>query len=368
MAAPFELRPAQTIAVIADGDVCRVVDELDLWDSWPIQHVDGSTALIDGREYWMALTAPIGPDAEARHHHARIRLLERTGANWRDCGDLLPDGMSPGSREWSGSAIYHAPDRSVTLYFTATGYRDEETLTFSQRIFKTVGTVSTGDAQPKINGWSEPEEALRADDDIYMHVDQAVGAPGKIKAFRDPSYFRDPSDNQEYLLFTGSLKHSNSDFNGVVGIAKADGNTLGEWSLLPPLVTADKLNNELERPHLIARDGCYYLFWSTHSATFAPDGPIGPTGLYGMVADHPLGPYRPLNGTGLVAANPPTEPSQGYSWLVLDNLEVTSFVDYWGLNGRSIEDNSALARKHFGGAFAPFFKLTLNGDSTEIVQ
>ena len=366
-AAPARLSSAHTITQISNGDISKAVDKIDLWDSWPIQNADGSTARIAGREFWMALAAPYHPDTKYRHHHARIRLLERQSAGWVDHGNLLPDGFSPGSREWAGSAVYDDAAEMLTLYFTAAGRRGEEAPTFEQRIFMTAGDVSlNGDAL--FSNWSELVEVLQADDDIYLKVDQTEGEPGKIKAFRDPAFFKDPEDGQEYLLFTGSLKQSESDFNGAIGIAKASANGALSWSLLPPLITADHLNNELERPHVIARDGLYYLFWSTQSTTFAPDGPVGPNGLYGMVADHLRGPYRPLNGTGLVAANPPEEPLQAYSWLVLDNLEVASFIDYWGLKGQSVDDNPELARAQFGGTFAPFFKLKLDGDCAEIIR
>lgn len=365
--APKELGASQTIPLIEYGDVKRAIEGIDLWDSWPVQNADGSIARINGREFWMALAAPYSPDTKFRHHHARIRLLERDGADWIDCGNVLPDGFSPGSREWAGSAIYDSADGSVTVYFTAAGRRGEDSPTFEQRIFKTIGKFSVGREGSFITDWSEPDEILVPNNDVYLKVDQADGEPGKIKAFRDPAYFKDPADGQEYLLFTGSLKHSKSEFNGAIGIAKASANGASAWLLLAPLVTADHLNNELERPQIIVRNGLYYLFWSTQSSTFAPDGPVGPNGLYGMVAESVLGPYRPLNGAGLVAANPPAEPLQAYSWLVLDTLEVASFIDYWGLKGRSVEDDPELARQQFGGTFAPFFKLSLNGDSSEIV-
>ncbi len=71
----------------------------------------------------------------------------------------------------------------------------------------------------------------------------------------------------------------------------------------------------------------------------------GPTGLYGMVAPSLHGPYEPLNGTGLVIANPAAEPRQGYCWQVLDTLEVISFVDHWGLHGRDIFAEPDLQRQ-----------------------
>jgi levansucrase len=82
-----------------------------------------------------------------------------------------------------------------------------------------------------------------------------------------------------------------------------------------------------------------------------------PNGLYGMVADHLFGPYRPLNGSGLVLANPAQAPTQAYSWFVSADLIVASFVDAWGEVGKAAQDDL-----QFGGVPAPLLKLRVDGD------
>jgi levansucrase len=191
-----------------------------------------------------------------------------------------------------------------------------------------------------------------------MPADQDTGAPGFIKAFRDPFYFRHPESGQAYLLFTASLAHSATDFNDCIGIARQDGDT---WTLLDPLVSADGVNNELERPHAVVRDGQFYLFFSTQGRTFHPDV-TGPTGLYGFVGPDLLGPYGPLNGSGLVLRNPPAEPFQAYSWLVLNDLRTVSFVVSYTLHGRSPDDLGPEERGHFGGTAAPVLHLSVDGE------
>jgi levansucrase len=101
--------------------------------------------------------------------------------------------------------------------------------------------------------------------------------------------------------------------------------------------------------------------------TFAPDVAAGPNGLYGAVASAFLGPYTPLNGHGLVCANPASEPTQAYSWWVQGDLSVVSFVDYWGMNGRSLANHPELTRSQFGGVPAPRLKLHLDGETASIV-
>lgn len=338
-------------------------DGLDVWDSWPLQLPDGTTADFDGWAVWMMLASPILPNPGARHDIARIRLITRRGSEWRDCGDLLPDSFSPGSREWAGSALFDNAAQRMTLFFTATGRPGEDVPTYEQRLFQTTGRLNVAGGYATTTDWTTPVESFASDDMNYVRVNQSVGQPGHIKAFRDPAHFRDPKDNRDYLVFTGSLKNTDSNYNGVVGIACSDPDAgADKWTLFPPLISGNQLNNELERPHIIFRDGHYYLFWSTQTYVFSPDGPKGPNGLYGMVAPDLLGPYRPLNGTGLVAQNPSAEPLQTYSWWVMSDFQVASFVDYWGMGGAHIDDHPERVRSHFGGVPTPFFKIAVDGD------
>ena len=354
--------PVPTIPVIAASDVRPLISGIDLWDSWPIQTRDGRTADFDGAVLWMMLSSPALPDPALRHGEARIRLIAQVGVEWIDCGNMLPDGLAPGTREWAGSAIYDEEGRTVKLYFTATG-RPGEPFSFEQRLFESTGTLRA-DARA-IENWMAPKPIVASDNHHYVDTRAHQGVPGLIKGFRDPGYFCDPADGSEYLVFTGSDGINDHSYNGVVGLIAKNGDG---WVLEPPIYSALGVCNELERPHLIARDGLYYLFWSTQRHVFDPAGPSGPNGLYGAVATSLHGPYRPLNGTGLVAANPPSEPTQGYSWLVLDTLDVVSFVDYWGMGGRTLAEQPDPVRSNFGGTAAPVFRIAVDGDATRIVS
>jgi levansucrase len=352
---------ASSIApLIAEGDFARVADDIDIWDAWPVQSEEGHPARIaDGATLWMALAAPRFSDPDARHDHARIHLLERTGSQWRHLGPVMPDGFSPGSREWSGSAVLAPDGVSLTLYFTATGRRGEATPTFVQRQFLARATLQFDTGVRAFGDWRDLTEIVRRDPARYMATDSGIGAPGTIKAFRDPAFFQDPRDGQRYLFFAASQARSPSDFNGVIGWALEQ--APGRWAILPPLVSADGLNNELERPHVVFHRDAYYLFWSTQRHVFDPAGPAGPTGLYGMMSDRLGSGWRPLNGTGLVFANPPDAPAQAYSWLVLPDRSVTSFVDDWGPVGGG-------RPRRFGASFAPDLQLELDGAAARLAR
>ena len=348
---------AARLPVILAKDVVAIDPARDLWDMWPIARRDGTTATIDGRQYWFFLAVPHAPDPEARHDVARIRLYSIGADGWRDHGNAFPDGFTPGTREWSGSAWLHEDGETLTMHFTAAGAAGGGPR-FMQRLFETTGRLVDG----RVTDWGEPIETVRADGHWYAPTEQDAPVDDRIKGVRDPGYFHDPVTAREHLLFTGSAAGEADVHDGVIGLATRDG--LG-WAVEAPLVSAIGVNNELERPHIVVRDGLYYLFWSTQAKRFAA-GIGAPTGLYGMVADDLRGPWRPLNGSGLVAANPVEEPSQAYCWWVTGEGDVLSFVDYWGLKDVARGTDAAFRRAHFGGTAAPFFRLNLKGDTARI--
>jgi len=349
--------PDHTAPLIGPDDFKRVSPRFDVWDAWPIQNRDGSpTAFEGGVTLWMALTAPHREDPDERHGVARIHLFRRNSAGWHHLGPVLPQEFSPGSREWSGSAVLDADRRGLTLYFTATGHSGEAEPTFAQRLFSARATLIGHAQEFQLGDWRELTEFVRRDPTWYMASDAGTGKVGTIKAFRDPGYFYDPVSGQHYVFFAASLANSQSAFNGVIGAAVSGDGTPDSWATLPPILSADTLNNELERPHALFCNGLYYLFWSTQAHVFNPDGPTGPTGLYGMVSEQLDCGWRPLNGSGLVFANPRQAPAQAYSWLVLPGLSVISFVDNWG-------QTADIKPRRFGASFSPELRLKLDGAS-----
>lgn len=351
------------IALITAADVQPVLPGYDLWDLWPVQNEDGATTAFDGGPLWMILSAPFAEDPNARHGVARIRLMQERSDGWRDLGPFMPEGLCPGQREWAGTALYDPQKRRVTLYYTVAGRRSDQTVRFEQRLFEVSATLDLDDGQFTRRDWHAPHEIIIADNDHYMRVDGSESVPGFIKGFRDPAHFRDPADGARYMVFTASKPESWHNHNGVIGLAVRTHD--GLWQTLPPLLDADGLNNELERPHLVFAHGQYYLFWSTQRHMFADEAHASPTGLYGAVASSMLGPYEILNGSGLVAANPESEPRQTYSWWVDQDLNVSGFVDHWGLNGRP-HDSPETARAQFGGVPAPRFALLLTSKMAKI--
>lgn len=364
--AAITLAPMPEAPLIEDAD--PLFPEYDLWDLWPLQMPDGSMAQVRNGTLWMVLSAPRHPDPNKRHDIARTRMVFHGPGGWQDCGLLFPDDLNPGSREWSGSACYDPSTGSVTSYFTAAGHRGEPARSFEQRLFQATGTLDLSKDLPQVVSWNSARPLVLNDGTYYIDVAKNQGVPGSIRGFRDPYWFCDPLDGRAYILFTGSKPNGAPDCNGVIGIAsEADGLGQPTFELMPPIVSADGVVNEMERPHMLVRDGLYYLFWSSQQSVFAAGGPTGPTGLYGMVGSSVTGPFEPLNGTGLVIANPAQEPRQAYCWQVLDSLEVVSFIDHWGLKGSDPLVNPTLNRAQFGGTIAPMLKIEITRNTTRLL-
>ena len=362
-------RADTTAPLIRASDVIRILPGYDLWDLWPLREPDGAVSSIANGELWIALSAPATAPPDARHDVARLCLLARREGRWSDLGSVFPDGASLGSREWAGSAVHGPGGDSVTVFYTAAGRRGEQRRTFAQRIAQATGHLVVADPTIELTDWGEHRESVQPDETLYVRAEEEHGEPGFIKAFRDPFFFRDPASGRDHLLFTGSLAGAKTEFNGAVGLAEALDDRWSRWSLRPPLLHADGVNNELERPHIVVHEGQYHLFFSTQRRTFHP-AVSAPTGLYGFVGPSLLGPYEPINESGLVLQNPPEEPFQAYSWLVLNDLRAVSFVDFHSLRGRHPDDldfRSDEDRRRFGGTIAPILQLGLDASRAWIV-
>lgn len=343
-------------AIIEAENAMPMSPDLDVWDAWPLADPSGHPVAWRGGEIWFALAVVRADDPEQRHHLARIHHFHRIGDAFTHLGQTLPEDISPGARQWSGSARWE--DGKVTLYFTATGHKGDASLSYYQRLFLTHAALPE---DGEFGTWSQPVEFLQADSHFYQPANENEGEPGKIKAFRDPSHYRG-QDGQDYVLFSGSSGTNPSLYDGVIGAAIAQG---GKYQLLPPLIDAAGACNELERAHIVDHKGLLYLFWSSQGGVFSP-GVSAPTGLYGAVAETIEGPWTFLNGHGLVVANPGEQPTQAYSWWVLPDLSVTSFVDYWGPEDNSRPEQE-MRRARFGGTFAPFIQIELDGATSRVV-
>ncbi|MBC2582621.1 glycoside hydrolase family 68 protein [Clostridium sp. DJ247] len=127
----------------------------------------------------------------------------------------------------------------------------------------------------------------------------------------------------------------------------------------------------VKRPHFVFKDNLYYLFIDTHVSKFAP-GVTGPDGLYGFVSNSLTGNYTPLNNGGLVVTNPISDAFQAYSWVVLQNATIISFINFFDLGGLTEVDIGSRPESfqfsHFSGTLAPTLQISISGDRTKLIN
>jgi levansucrase len=231
-------------------------------------------------------------------------------------------------------------------------------------------------------GFRNHEIIAEADGELYQTMEQSQAGP-IIYAFRDPFAFRNPDDDKTYILFEGNtagvageyecqardLGHlppghtvpaDSRFYTGNIGLMEATNSNLRRWQLLPPILSANCVNQQTERPHLVFRDGRVLLFTISHTFTFAP-GLTGPDGVYGFVGDSVRSDYRPLNASALVLGNPPEQPLQQYSHYVMPNLLVESFID-------TIFTQPNQQAPVYGGTLAPTLRLAVEDQNTYVVE
>jgi levansucrase len=370
-------RSEETVKPIIYPSSEKVSSDVHIWDTWLLRDPDGSIANVNGYRVIFSLTAPSDLLPGKRHDTASIRYFYSTdGRNWTDGGHVFAGSEPFGSRQWAGCAMYD-PDGAggdVSLYYTAAGERDEAELSYGQRIALATGGTLRADGDLVIEGPWNHEILLDPDGEYYETEEQSREM---IYTFRDPWFFRDPTDGETYLLFEANVPvPEGSDlcdgdaeqqgFNGCVGVARSPTDDPTRFELRPPLLHGVGVNQELERPHIVVRDGRYYLFISSHMHTFAP-GLDGVDAMYGFVADDFRGDYEPLNGSGLVLTNPGNASFQAYSWLAFEHEEeilVTSFFNFYDFNRPSLDDIALLPEeeqfRRFGGTLAPTVRLGLD--------
>lgn len=374
----------KTTAPKIDLDFDLVAPDQWVWDTWPLQNRDGSMAIVNGYRVAFALVAPRSLGWGERHTEARIGMFySKNGKDWTYAGIPYDYNKALGHMQWAGTAMLD-DNGKVHLFYTATGEKDNWDNNgwdkrAVQRIAKTTFDIHTDKNGVHLTNEGKHQVILEADGKYYETLAQANSPI--ITAFRDPFFFQDPNTGKEYIIFEGQagsdrdfLKPENIGdeeyrkthsvpqgaelYNGNIGIAEVLDKDVTKLKLLPPLLESVGTNHQMERPHVVVNGDDYYLFTISHTFTYAP-GLTGPDGVYGFVGKGLFGVHKPMNESGLVIANPKENPYQAYSWMVLPDQQVISFIN---------EPKDENGNVKFGGTFAPTLKLKLNGDKSEVVK
>lgn len=356
------------------------------WDTWPLTGLDTKPLKYQGWHVIFSLVAQRSKVGYGdRHWAARIGYYySRDGHAWKYGGQLMPEGWGIGCMEWAGSTVHTGGSTIKAVYTTVGEQRGPACPTAppydtTQRLATSTGQIHADSRGVWFTGFRS--HTVVAEPDGRWYQTETQGTPPYDYAFRDPFVFRDPKDGKVYATFEGNsggvagthectardLGHlprghvvpdEARNFTGNIGLMRATNAALTRWELLPPLLSANCVNRQTERPHLVIKNDRYYLFTISHAFTYAP-GLTGPDGVYGFVGPSLRSAYKPLNGSALVLGNPPDAPEQNYSHNVLPNGMVQSFIDQVPRAGGGTIP---------GGTLAPTLQLDLRGSNTYLTR
>lgn len=405
-----------------------------VWDTWTLTDAASDQISFKGWEVIFSLTADpnAGYAFDDRHTHARMGFFYRKAdvptadrpenGGWIYGGHVFPEGAAgaiyedqsfSAVTEWSGSTRIMDGNKLRIFYTAVAFYRDAnnvETQPADARIAQTEARIFADEDGVWMTGARDHHQVLVPDGTYYQTREQNPNVN-----FRDPFTFEDPAHpGKTFMVFEGNtagdrgavacteadlgyqpgdplaedpatVTASGANFQMAnVGLAVADNAALTEWTLLPPILSANCVNDQTERPQMYVQDGKYYLFTITHRHTFSRGSEAdsveprfwymdGPDGVYGFVGDGIRSDFQPLNGTsGLVLGNPtnlnfpvgtPAAPAPGqtantfqsYSHYVMPGGLVESFIDSIG--------NPDVRR---GGTLSPTVKLNITGSSSAV--
>jgi levansucrase len=393
-----------------------------VWDTWPLTDEKADQYSVNGWEVVFSLVADRSLGFDDRHVHAKIGYFYRKAGIPADerpenggwtygglvfdegvTGEIFPDQSYSHQTQWSGSARIF-PGGRIKLFFTDVAfYRNSDgsdRKPYDARIALSEGKIHAGKKGVSFTGFNKVDDLLQADGKYYQ-----TGEQNPYYNFRDPFTFEDPAHpGKTFMVFEGNSAFQRGDRSacaeedlgyapgdphaedldtvrdknamlqiGNVGLAVAENKDLSEWRFLPPILSANCVTDQTERPQIYMKDGKYYLFTISHRSTFAP-GIDGPEGVYGFVGNGIRSDYQPLNrGSGLALGNPtnlnyatgfPFDPDvnqhpgqfQAYSHYVMPGGLVQSFIDTIGTKNNFRR----------GGTLGPTVRLDIQGDTATV--
>lgn len=400
---------------IQNLDSAKGVDEagnpidLDVWDSWPLQNADGTVADYNGYHIVFALAGNPSIPWDTHIYLFYQKIGETSIESWKCAGRVFKDSDKYASNdpilqyqaeEWSGSATLTA-DGHVRLFYTdrhpwdfQAGFYGKQTLTTAQV------NLSQPDADTlKVDGVEDMKSIFDGGDGtVYQNVMQGIENLSDNHTLRDPHYVED--NGHKYLVFEantgttdgyegleslfnpvyygGNLKFFESEkdkllqsqqkdnaalANGAIGIIELN-NDFTLKKVMDPLLVSNTITDEIERANVFKMNGHWYLFTDSRGSKMTIDG-IGANDVYmlGFVSESLTGPYKPLNGSGLVLNMNLDyyDKTFTYSHFAIpqakgNNVVITSYITNRGI----YSDHHA--------TFAPSFLLNIHGTNTSVVS
>ncbi|MDQ8738727.1 glycoside hydrolase family 68 protein [Paenibacillus sp. LHD-38] len=386
--------------------------EMDVWDTWPLQNADGTVANYNGYQIVFGLAGDPKRGSDTFIYLFYKKAGDTSLSSWKNAGRVFKDSdkfvpndaiLNNQAEEWSGSATMTS-DGKVRLFYTnrhpwdpARGFYGKQTLTTAQiNVSQPSGDTLNVDGVEDFKSIYDGKEGK-----IYQTVDTTGFSKGDYNdnhTLRDPHYVEE--NGRKYLVFeanTGSetgyqgaeslfnkayyggnkaffqaeknklLQSPNKPYaeiaNGALGIIELNDDYTFKKEM-KPLIASNTVTDEIERANVFELNGKWYLFTSSRGSKMYIDG-IDKEDIYmlGYVSNDLNGPYKPMNGTGLVLHQDlnPYDITWSYAHFAIpqvkgNNVVITSYMTNRGY----FEDRHS--------TFAPSFVMNIKGSKTSVVK
>ncbi|GBR47398.1 levansucrase [Neokomagataea tanensis NBRC 106556] len=257
------------------------------------------------------------------------------------------------------------------------------------------GQIHSDNTHVWFTGFNQHIPLLHPDGHYYQTREQ-----NPYVSFRDPYTFNDPAHpGKTYMVFAGNssgvrgdtpcdasdlgyqpgekysetldqVNQSGAIFQRAnIGLAVATRGDLTQWQFLPPLVSANCVNDQMERPQIYMQNGDYYLLTISHRTTFAA-GIDGPDGEYGFYGHGIRSDWVPLNnGSGLMLGNPTNlQTAAGTDWALNPDQNLNTYQTYshYVMPGGKVQSFIDMIQYRWGGSLAPIVRLKFQGANTAL--
>ncbi|GIP52991.1 glycoside hydrolase family 68 protein [Paenibacillus vini] len=386
--------------------------DMDVWDSWPLQNADGTVANYKGYEIVFGLAGDPARGSDTFIYLFYKKAGDNSLNSWKNAGRVFKDSdkLVPGdtilnnqAEEWSGSATMTS-DGEIRLFYTNRHGWDPERNFYGKQ---TLTTAQINVSQPntdtlKIDGVEDFKSIYDGNEGkMYQTLDMTGFSKGDYNdnhTLRDPHYVEE--NGHKYLVFeanTGSetgyqgaeslfnkayydgsttfyrnernklmqgADKTNAEIaNGALGIIELNDDYTFKKEL-KPLIASNTITDEIERPNIFKLNGKWYLFTSTRGSKMFVDG-IDDEDIYmlGYVSSSLTGPYKPLNGTGLVLHQDldPNDLTWTYAHFAIPQVKGNNVVI------SSYMTNRGFFKDHHS-TFAPSFLMNISGSTTSVVK
>lgn len=359
-----------------------------IWDTMQLTDFNNQVTLINGWQVIFCLTVDYDTDAETRplldvwnnrNSSAYIAIyISKDGGEWQYKGRLLEKSADIRPYEWSGSM--YLEDKSGEVLVVYTSVNDKQQIpSFSRgRIHISDDGVLTK------SGFTKTTEIVHPDG-----YTEATPAQNVFAGFRDMKLFSDPitgrlfatveidgawdrgskeveSENLGWLPPEQAGHYPGNKFlTGGIGLYEITDLEKMTIKRLGVLLSAFGTCEQTERP-MLSYDydsGLYYLWTITHNDKFA-DGVKGVDGLYGFVSDDLFsGNFVPMNGGGLVAGCPESQPKSWYSGFPMLGARkfVSGFLD-------TIPHPTDANTFRIGGTLSPTWEIVIEGHTSYLTN